>query len=170
MWTNYDSKMNWKSKWGRGAQAPGMRHFLVFVLLTSLALRAAAETKAEVAAATNAWVEAFASHDAERITALYAPDAIFWGTTSPTLRDTPALIREYFENLKGRPTVRIELDEQHIRIYGDTAINTGRYTVHEVRDGQPTARPLRFSFTYRRHEGRWLIVDHHSSAMPPPLR
>jgi uncharacterized protein (TIGR02246 family) len=137
-------------------------------LFIGLALRASAEPKDDVAAATNEWIEAFASHDAGKIAALYAPDAIFWGTTSPVIRDTPALIREYFENLKGRPTVRIELDEQHIRIYGDTAINTGRYTVHEVRDGQPTVRPLRFSFTYRRHEGRWLIVDHHSSALPAP--
>ncbi len=144
-----------------------MRRLLVLVLLTGLVLRAVAGPKDDVAAATREWIEAFASHDAGKIAALYAPDAIFWGTTSPTIRDTPALIREYFEPLKNRPTVRIELDEQHIRVYGDTAINTGRYTVHEIKDGQPTARPLRFSFTYRRHEGRWLIVDHHSSAQPP---
>lgn len=127
----------------------------------------AEDAKAEVAAATNAWIDAFASHDADRIAALYAPEAVFWGTNSPTIRDTPALVRAYFENLKNRPTVRIAIDEQHIRVYGDTAVNSGRYSVHEIRDDQPTVRPLRFSFTYRRHDGHWLIVDHHSSAMPP---
>jgi uncharacterized protein (TIGR02246 family) len=151
----------------RAAQASGMNRLIIFVLFASIALRAAAGPKEDVAAATHAWVEAFASHDPSRITALYAPDAIFWGTASPTIRDTPELIREYFENLQNRPTVRIEIDEQHIRVYGDVAIDSGRYTVHEVKAGQPTVRPLRFSFVYRRQEGRWLIVDHHSSALPP---
>jgi uncharacterized protein (TIGR02246 family) len=144
-----------------------MHRLFVFLLLASVTLRGAAGPKDEVAAATSAWVEAFASHDARRIAALYAPDAIFWGTNSPTIRDTPEMIREYFENLKNRPTARIELNEQHIRLYGDIAINSGRYSVHEVKDGQATVRPLRFSFVYRRQEGRWLIVDHHSSVLPP---
>lgn len=143
-----------------------MRHLLLIGLLCLPALRVYADAKADVAAATNAWIEAFASHDAGRIAALYAPDAVFWGTNSPTIRDTPAHVRAYFENLKDRPTVRLVIDEQHIRVYGDTAVNTGRYSVHEVKDGQPTVRPLRFSFTYHRRDGRWLIVSHHSSAMP----
>jgi hypothetical protein len=28
--------------------------------------------------------------------------------------------------------------------------------------------PARFSFVYRNRDGRWLIVDHHSSAIPAP--
>ena len=143
-----------------------LRFLLLIGLLCLPALRVCADAKADVAAATNAWIEAFASHDAVRIAALYAPDAVFWGTNSPTIRDTPALVQAYFENLKDRPTVRLVIDEQHIRVYGDTAVNTGRYSVHEVKDGQPTVRPLRFSFTYHRRDGRWLIVSHHSSAMP----
>jgi uncharacterized protein (TIGR02246 family) len=146
-----------------------LRLFPLFILLLGAArLPAAAGGAAGVAAATQAWIDAFASHDAGRIAALYAPDAVFWGTGSQTIRNQPELIREYFVNLKNRPTVRIELNEQHIRSYGDIAINSGRYSVHEVKEGQATVRPLRFSFVYRRHEGRWLIVDHHSSALPPP--
>lgn len=143
-----------------------LRFLLLMGFLCLPALRVYADAKADVAAATNAWIEAFASHDAARIATLYAPDAVFWGTNSPTIRDTPALVQAYFENLKNRPTVRLVIDEQHIRVYGDTAVNTGRYSVHEVKDGQPTVRPLRFSFTYHRRDGRWLIVSHHSSAMP----
>lgn len=146
---------------------PRLSSFLL-LLLGAARLPAANDATAEVASATRAWIEAFASHDAGRIAALYAPDAVFWGTGSPTIRDTPALVREYFENLKGRPTVRIEIDEQRVRRYGDLAVNSGRYSVHEAKEGKPTVRPLRFSFVYRLHEGRWLIVDHHSSAMPPP--
>jgi hypothetical protein len=63
------------------------------------------------------------------------------------------------------------LGEQRIRVYGDLAINTGTYTfIGPARDaaGKPISRPARFSFVYRNRDGRWLIVDHHSSAVPPP--
>jgi len=145
-----------------------IRRLFFILLLSGLVLPAVAGPNEEVAAATNAWVEAFASHDAGRITALYAPDAVFWGTTSPVIRDTPELIQTYFENLKSRPTLLIELGEQHIRVYGDIAINSGYYIVHEIKEDQPVTTPLRFSFVYRRNQDRWLIIDHHSSALPLP--
>jgi len=148
-----------------GMKSPRLLSVFILLLLAS-PLAAESSARDQVSAATQAWIAAFASHDADRIAALYAPDAVFWGTNSTVIRDTPALVREYFINLKNRPTVRIEVDEQHVRVYGDFAINSGRYSVHEIKDGQPTARPLRFTFTYRRVDGRWLIADHHSSAMP----
>jgi hypothetical protein len=55
-------------------------------------------------------------------------------------------------------------------VYGEMAINTGSYTFSNVRDGQPVTRPARFSFTYRQRDGRWMIVDHHSSDVPSPPR
>lgn len=126
----------------------------------------------QVAAATQAWIDAMGSHDPARVAALYAPDAVLWGTTSPTIRDNPAAIRDYF-NLLTRvpPDYKGILGEQRIRIYGDIAINTGTYTfVGPARDaaGNPIRRPSRFSFVYRKRDGHWLIVDHHSSAVPPP--
>jgi uncharacterized protein (TIGR02246 family) len=121
-----------------------------------------------VAAAIQAWADAFNSHNLERILALYDAEAVFWGTVSPTLRDTPAAIREYFQGLPDRLQARVELEEQRLRIYDAMALNTGSYTFSDVRDGQRITIPARFSFTYRQREGRWLIVDHHSSAVPSP--
>ena len=90
-----------------------------------------------------------------------------WGTRSPTLRDKPATVRDYFNILRTvDPSYKVVLGEQRIRVYGGMAINSGTYTFSEVRDGQPTSRPARFSFVYRQRDGRWLIVDHHSSAAP----
>jgi len=66
------------------------------------------------------------------------------------------------------PSYKAVIGEQRIRVYGDMAINSGTYTFSEVRDGKPTSRPARFSFVYRHRDGRWLIVDHHSSAVPSP--
>jgi hypothetical protein len=37
-----------------------------------------------------------------------------------------------------------------------------------MRDGKPATIAARFSFVYRQRDGRWMIVDHHSSAVPAP--
>ena len=55
--------------------------------------------KEDVAAATQAWINAMSSHDAERVVALYDSEAVLWGTRSPTLRDNPATVRDYFNIL-----------------------------------------------------------------------
>jgi uncharacterized protein (TIGR02246 family) len=123
--------------------------------------------KEDVSAATQAWVDGMNSHNAERVVALYDAEAVLWGTRSSALRDTPATVRDYFKILQTVPSsYKVVLGEQRIRIYGDIAINTGTYTFSEDRDGKSVSRPSRFSFVYRNRDGRWLIVDHHSSAVP----
>ena len=109
-------------------------------------------------------------HDESRCRASYVvddSDAALWGTRSPTLRDDPSTVRDYFKILATvPPSYKAVLGEQRIRVYGDMAINTGTYTFSQVDDGKEVLRPARFSFVYRNRGGRWLIVDHHSSAVP----
>ena len=137
---------------------------LLILATPSLAL---AGPKEDVGAATQAWIDGMNSHNAERVVALYDAEAVLWGTRSSSLRDTPATVRDYFKVLQTVPSsYKVALGEQRIRIYGDIAINTGAYTFSEDRDGKPVTRPARFSFVYRNRDGRWLIVDHHSSAVP----
>ena len=119
---------------------------------------------AQVAAATAEWISTFNTRDAARISALYAPDAILWGTVSRTLRTTPGEILEYFEESSAtRPNLRIILGEYHVRLFGDIAINSGYYSSHNPIEGKDVVIPMRFTFTYRRQGARWLIVNHHSS-------
>jgi len=132
-----------------------------------LSLPAFAASEEEIAAVTHAWIDAMNSHDPGKVTALYAADAVLWGTRSATLRDNPDAIREYFNALRSAdPSYKVVLGEQHIRVYDDIAINTGSYSFSEIRDGKEVVRPSRFTFVYRNHDGRWLIVEHHSSAVP----
>jgi hypothetical protein len=60
----------------------------------------------------------------------------------------------------------VQFGDQAIRVYGDTAVNSGTYTWSFTRDGVPRSLPARYSFTYVRQAGRWMIVDHHSSVLP----
>jgi uncharacterized protein (TIGR02246 family) len=125
--------------------------------------------KTDVEAATRTWATAFNSCDIDSLVKLYDADAVFWGTSSPTIRKSPAEIREYFE--RGCSTnlhIQVAIGEQNIRIFGDTAINSGAYMFTALIGGQPRPIPARFSFAYRKKDGQWLIVDHHSSALPAP--
>ena len=149
-----------------------MRRVVLLLALVSVMapVVSVAAPQDDVTAATRAWAEAYNSRDPQKIQALYAPDAVFWGTSSPTLRDTPALIGEYFKNSPSQPNARVELGEFKVRVWGDTAASTGSYTFTDMRDGQAVRRPARFSFVFHKQEGRWMIVDHHSSSVPAAPR
>lgn len=118
----------------------------------------------EVADATTEWITTFNTRDPVRISALYAPDAVLWGTVSKTIRTTPEEILEYFtESSTRRPNLRMFLGEYHVRLHGDIATNSGYYTSRNPVDGQEVVIPMRFTFTYRKEGDRWMIVNHHSS-------
>jgi uncharacterized protein (TIGR02246 family) len=125
--------------------------------------------KPEVHAATQAWVAAFNECDANKAAALYDPEAVLWGTYAQAIISTPAGIRQYFERVcSSSPPPKVSLHEQLVRVYGDTAVNSGTYAFAVVVQGQPRTVPGRYSFTYRKTSGQWLIIDHHSSALPAP--
>ena len=64
-------------------------YVVALLLLLGMVPAAWAGAKEEVAAATQAWADAVNSKDLDRILALYDPEAVLWGTVSPTLRDSP---------------------------------------------------------------------------------
>jgi len=97
---------------------------------------------------------------------MYDPDAVLWGTTAKTFAPNPTAIAEYFKDVGKRPNARVAFGEQHIRVYGDVAVNTGYYTFSDVREGKEVSVPARFTLVFRNRDGRWLIVDHHSSRVP----
>lgn len=150
-----------------------MRSIFLLVLATLLAACAtppsgseSPKARDEIAAATQGWCDAYNSRDPQRITGYYAPDAVFWGTTSKTVRATPAQIMEYFKPAPDRPEARNELVEQHIQVYGDVGVNTGIYNFSDVQNGKRILNPSRFTMVFHKRDGRWVLVEHHSSRMP----
>lgn len=125
---------------------------------------------AAVEAATQSWIDAFNAGDPARICALYCADAVLWGTTAQQLIATPQGVRAYFDgHCAAQYPLQVRLTAQQLRLYGETAINSGSYTLQAVAGGQQRVLPARFSFVYRKAGGQWLIVDHHSSFVPAPL-
>jgi len=141
--------------------------FALSIVLLSLAPVASAEPKDEVAAAALTWARALGEDDPDKVLPLYSDDAVLWGTLSPTLRSDRAALRDYFVTaFKVLPGLKVTFGDQLIRVYGGTAVNTGYYTFSYVKDGEAKSLPARYSFTYVKIGNSWLIVDHHSSAMP----
>jgi len=138
------------------------------IAFLSLVSSASAGPKEDVAAAALLWARTLGEDDPDKVLVLYSDDAVLWGTLSPKVRSDRAALRDYFVTaFKVLPGLKVAFGDQLIRVYGDTAINTGYYTFSFVKDGEPKSLPARYSFTYVKSGDRWLIVDHHSSAMPP---
>ena len=94
---------------------------------------------------------------------------MLWGTLSPTVRSDPGAVKAYFVGaFQALPKATVKFGDQLIRVYGDTAVNTGYYTFSFTKDGETKSIPARYSFTYVEDGNDWKIVDHHSSAMPAP--
>jgi hypothetical protein len=88
-------------------------------------------------------------------------------TLSPTVRADRAALRAHFVTaFRVLPGLTFTFGDQLIRVYGNVAVNTGYYTFSYSKDGEMKTLPARYSFTYIKNGERWLIVDHHSLAMP----
>ena len=123
----------------------------------------------DVAVATKKWADMLAENKPESILPLYAEDAALWGTLSPTVRSDRAGMHDYFTTaFAALPGLKVSFGNQFIRVYGDAAVNTGYYTFSYVKDGEAKTLPARYSFTFVKKGDVWMIVDHHSSAMPQP--
>ena len=146
-----------------------MKNMIAMLLVLSGALTATAalaDDRSDVEAATSRWIDAFNRKSSHDIVALYAPDAVFFGTSSPVPRDKPELVQEYFKGLPGQGDAVISMGEHRVQLFGAVAINTGYYTRTTKQNGVEVKTPARFSFVYEKRGGQWLIVNHHSSAFP----
>ena len=136
------------------------------LVMTNLA---AADPKDDVGAATMKWAQTLGQNDPDSVIVLYATDGVLWGTLSPTVRADRAALRDYFVTaFRVLPNLKVTFGPQLIRVYGQTAVNTGYYTFAYFKDGETKTLPARYSFTFVKDGEKWMIVDHHSSAMPAP--
>jgi len=127
--------------------------------------------KAAVVQALKRWIDAMnAGKGPQALMPLYAHDAALFATLNPALLTTPEARAGNFVGLADRQkkkNYRAELGEFVTHVFADGAVNTGYYTFSFTEnDGREVVNPFRFSFTYRRQGGEYLIVSHHSSPRP----
>ncbi|WP_202971138.1 SgcJ/EcaC family oxidoreductase [Saccharothrix sp. ALI-22-I] len=113
------------------------------------------------------WNKALATLDPQKVADLYAPDAVLLPTLSNNVRSDRAEIVDYFEHfLENKP--QGEILERHVKVLGsNSAIDTGTYRFTLGKDGSKV--DARYAYVYEKVNGKWLIVNHHSSAMPEKI-
>jgi ketosteroid isomerase-like protein len=124
------------------------------------------ETFSDVAFAIQAkWAAAFARADWPAVTALYAPETAFYGSTA-TLHTNPAGVLSYFEAL---PPVFVaaRYATPHISPLGPELFAASGSVVFVVRvEGRQQERPYRMTQVFQRTPGGWRIALHHASPCP----
>nr|WP_010130931.1 SgcJ/EcaC family oxidoreductase [Microbulbifer agarilyticus] len=108
------------------------------------------------------WNDALQTGNPKTVAALYETNAILLPTISNKVRHNHAEFEDYFVQFLALGP-QGKLDEANVRIFGELAINSGVYTF-TLADGAVVQ--ARYTFVYRWNGQRWLIVEHHSSAMP----
>jgi hypothetical protein len=123
---------------------------LALSLFVCPAALAFAGPQEEVASATSAWGSALGEDNPDKVLPLYSDDAVLWGTLSPTVRADRGALRDYFVTaFKVLPGLKVKFGEELIRVYGDTAVNTGYYTFSYVKDGETKCRRVTASRSLR---------------------
>ena len=118
--------------------------------------------QSEIIALFDEWNNALQTRDPQAVAALYATDGILLPTVSNRVRHNHEEIEDYFVHFLAKgPSGKI--DESNVRTFGEVAIHSGVYT---FTFGDGSTVQARFTYVYRWNGQRWLIVEHHSSAMP----
>jgi len=60
----------------------------------------------------------------------------------------------------------MENDDLKVRVYGDAAVVTGRFTTKETLKGRDISGQYRFTDTWIKKAGRWLCVAGQGSKIP----
>ncbi len=120
----------------------------------------------DVPSALTAWKAAVESGSVDKIMTLYDKDAIMFSVFAIKPLETPDALKKYYKKVVQNPDIKVSITEVHPRQFGDVALNSGLYTLSYSQDGETVSIPSRFSFTYLLKNGKWMIIDHHSSKVP----
>src|SRR5215831_6468096 len=100
--------------------------------------------------------------DAAALDRIYADDFIGVGP-SGTVRTKPQVIADFTSgDLKFQS---ITTDEVQVRIYGNTAVETGRSTMNGQDRGKAVPRDNRFTRVWVKQQGHWRLVLNHYSPL-----
>ena len=108
-------------------------------------------------ALSQAWI----AGDRAAVEQIIAPE---WRSTGPDGRqsDRAAVLGEVFESRVHRID-RVDIDEIDVRVFGDSAVVTGRTHGVGAFEGMPYDVWIRFTDTFVRRKGQWQAVASHAS-------
>lgn len=126
------------------------------------------DTIKEALEVVESWSLAFTQSDTDKLMSLFAPDAVFIGTTSKGLVTGTDDIRHYFEsNLVQTKRYVSELTSTLIDAVSDDVATVTALNKITITENDRTELALgRLSIVVKKRSGLWKIVHFHRSAMP----
>ena len=107
-------------------------------------------------------IQAQIGADAAALDRIYADDFIGIGP-SGTVRAKPQVLADFTSgDLKFQS---ITTDDVQVRVYGNTAVETGRSTMIGQDRGKAVPRDNRFTRVWVKRQGRWQLVANHYSLL-----
>lgn len=138
---------------------------LLMISYSALGIADESYHKQSIIEAGNDWAAAVNARSPQQITSLYDSQAFLYATFQNML-DTEHSIYLYFEKLSKLDNLNVKFLKENIRLYGETAINSGIYDFSYNENGKRVDVPARYTFVYTLTPKGWMIVDHHSSVLP----
>src|SRR5436305_13187135 len=148
------------------------RMLVIAVIIVAMGPLAVGQTKSARRSQTESVVERIKKLDQERIQAqihadaatldrLYADDFIGVGP-SGTIRTKPQVIADFTSGTLKFQSITTE--DVQVRVYGNTAVETGRSTMKGEDKGKTVPQETRFTRVWVKQQGRWRLVANHYSA------
>jgi ketosteroid isomerase-like protein len=146
---------------------------VIAVIIVALGSLTVAQTKSARRTQTATVVEVIRRLDQERIQAqihadaaaldrIYADDFIGIGP-SGTVRTKPQVLADFTSgDLRFQS---ISTEDVQVRVYGNTAVETGRSTMNGQDKGQVVPRDNRFTRVWVKKQGHWRLVANHYSLL-----
>jgi ketosteroid isomerase-like protein len=143
---------------------------LMFTILLTLTLASAANVVAqskhsletEVARASHAYDTAILNQDKTALAALFADEYTATNENGRVRNKEEDIAAMTSPDLKFTSVNSVD-SERRIRIYGNLAVETGKYSVQGTHKGSPFTEEGRYTSTWIKRNGRWQIVADHSS-------
>jgi len=132
---------------------------------------ALAAPQEEVHARFEQWISAYNAGDVDRLSQLYDQGARVLSTGgSEKPIDGREAIHAYFTPIFKRGSASAAFDHDDVvKVFSDVAIETGYYHFDGPGpDGKPRILMARYTFVFVKKDGDWMIIHHHSSAVPRP--
>ncbi|MFD4561360.1 SgcJ/EcaC family oxidoreductase [Streptomyces sp. NPDC058469] len=124
--------------------------------------------KKQIAALFDGWNAALKTGDPDKVADRYASDAVLLPTVSNKIRTDRAEIVDYFDHFLPNRPVGTKIETIVNVLDSNSAMDTGIYefTLTDPDTGAKRVVEARYTYEYEKRGGKWLIVNHHSSAMP----
>jgi hypothetical protein len=145
-----------------------LKYLLIIPLIGIAFIQGQAKTSVETADMTElsrlekVWNDAHLKGDAEALDRLWSDDLIVTVTNMPVMTKAQSLSFLRSGRMKFQ---RYETSDIRIRVYGDSAVVSGRLQRTRTIEGKQINDNWQFTKMYVRQDGRWQVVAFHSSTI-----